>query len=85
MDLPLGFRSQGEQLTHTRQHLAGYTSPFGLKQASRQWYSKFSQALIQFGLLNQNQTTLCLLKDQALLLWHWYMWMTLFLLVHPLI
>ena len=43
MDLPLGYKNTQRQSLHK--------SIYGLKQASRQWYSKFSQALLSFGFL----------------------------------
>lgn len=51
MDMPLGYEvhskaKQGEKLV-CRLH----KSIYGLKQALRQWNSKFSQALIQFGFI----------------------------------
>ena len=54
MDLPLGYnrkgkfstsRSNGEMVCQL------HTSIYGFKQASRQWYAKFSQAMVNFGFI----------------------------------
>ena len=52
MDLPLGYHSQGESAAQNQKLVCkSHKSLYGLKQASRQWYSKFSHSLLQYGFL----------------------------------
>lgn len=50
MDLPLGYLKQ-EQIDNQGEKLVCllHRSIYGLKQALRQWFSKFSQALVLYG------------------------------------
>lgn len=50
IDLPLCYGSKGETSDLERKLVCKpHKSIHGLKQASRQWYSKLSQSLVQFG------------------------------------
>ena len=44
MDLPLGYPSKGENLVCRLNKFV-----YGLRQASRQWFSTFASALLKFG------------------------------------
>ena len=50
MDLPLGYKVPSQTSNSSGKLVCQlHKSIYGLKQASRQWYSKFSQAMINFG------------------------------------
>ena len=50
MDLPLGYHVQGETPSSNQKLVCKWhKSLCGLKQVSRQWYSKFSHSFLQFG------------------------------------
>ena len=49
MDMPLGYQRKGEPSSSGPLVCKLHKSIYGLKQASRQWYAKFSQSLLQYG------------------------------------
>ena len=63
MSPPPGLRRQGENIV-CRLH----KSLYGLKQASQQWFSKFTEAVLAAGFFSQKPTIPCSLKETAHLL-----------------
>ena len=49
MDMPLGYHSKGEPNSTGPLVCKLNKLIYGLKQASRQWYAKFSESLLQYG------------------------------------
>lgn len=78
MDLPLGYQPPSSPTSTSRFVCRLNKSIYDLKQASRQWYLKFSHAILQLGF-----TTLCSLKALAMRsLPYLCTWMTLSSLAH---
>jgi len=59
MDQPMGFSFEGKE--HMVWKLK--KSIYGLKQASRQWYLKFTDIIVSFGFM-ENTINQCISKDQ---------------------
>lgn len=52
-DLPLGYHNKGETAHPGHKMVCKlHKSIYGLRQSSRQWYSKLSQSLLQFGFVH---------------------------------
>ena len=74
MVLPSGFDSKGK--LKPNQVCKLQKSIYGLKQASRRWFAKFSFTIVKQGFFNLNLTTLCSLEPEApLSLLYLSMWM----------
>lgn len=87
MDLPLAYSYQGKYQDYKGKLACKLQkSIYGLTQASRQWYAKFSQSIIQSGFTQSKSYYSLILKDQVpLLLPYWFMLMTLSSLAHHLL
>lgn len=82
MELSLGYCSKGK-VSHPERKLVSklHKSIYGLKQASKQWYSKFSQSLLQFGfdqlksiIPSSQKVWLFIYGLVSVCRWHCYYW-----------